>query len=141
MSGQKYKCRVFDSQDFRIMQSECEQRVKQLEKDVYDCCRMINNGEDVEDISTAWIKPREKENRVSWEFDMRDFPIENICIQLKNSHIYVRAYYKNVNIKQKILMPQNVDTSKLAAILTTSGILTISVPIESPISDNQKMRC
>jgi len=140
MSGQKYKCPVFDSQDFRIMQSECEKRVKQLEKDVYDCCRMMNNAEEVQDISTTGKKAREKENRVSWEFDMRDFPVENICIQLKDSHIYVRAHYKNVNIKQKILIPQNVDTSKLEAVLTASGILAISVPIVSPISDNQKMR-
>ncbi|XP_039501860.1 uncharacterized protein LOC120458320 [Drosophila santomea] len=140
MFAQNYKSLVSDAQVFRTMQSEYEPRVNQLEKDVYECCRMLNQVEKVKDNTTIWKNPRDVEKYVSWEFDMRDFPMANIRIQLKNELVYVRAYYKNRNIKREIIMPQNVDTSKLTAMLTPCGILTISVPIVLLVSDDQKTR-
>ncbi|XP_043647396.1 uncharacterized protein LOC122616132 [Drosophila teissieri] len=140
MFAQKNKSRISDSQVFKTMQSEYEPRVNQLEKDVYECCRMLKQDEKVKDSTTMRKNHREMEKYVSWKFDMRDFPMENIRIQLKDELVYVRAYYKNLNIKREILMPQNVDASKLTALLTPRGILTISVPIVLLISDDQKMR-
>ncbi|KQS70007.1 uncharacterized protein LOC26526920 [Drosophila erecta] len=139
MSGQKNNWRLSSSQVFERLQSEYEPRVNQLENDVYECCRILNNVKKAEDSATIWKNHREMEKYVSWELDMRDFPMENICIQLKDKHVFVRAYYKNLDINREILMPQNVDISRITAILTHRGILTISAPIVVLISDDQKL--
>ncbi|XP_016989933.2 uncharacterized protein LOC108052118 [Drosophila rhopaloa] len=116
------------------MRSEYDLRVDQLEQDVYECCRILNKLNNTEDLSSSLPKNgSEAEKFLTWEYNMKDFPVENIAIQLKEEHVYLQAYKKNrgkcLDIKREILMPENVDKSKISATLTPRGILTISVPI------------
>ncbi|XP_037711389.1 uncharacterized protein LOC119548294 [Drosophila subpulchrella] len=124
------------SQEFKLMRSEYELRVNQLERDVYECCKILNKVRKTKELNNNCSSAKngcEKEKFVSWEFDMRDFPVENIAIQLRDKIVYLRAFKKNLVMKQEILLPQNVDKSKVTAILTASGNLTISVPIITAI--------
>jgi len=124
------------TQEFKIMRSEYELRVNQLERDVYECCRILNKARKTEELNKKWSSAKngcEKEKIVSWEFDMLDFPVENIAIWHKDKLVYLRAFKKNLDMKQEILLPQNVDKSKITAIFTAPGTLTISVPIITAI--------
>ncbi|XP_017006724.3 uncharacterized protein [Drosophila takahashii] len=141
MSAEKNKCLSL-TQEFKLMRSEYELRVNQLERDVFECCRILNKAHRTEDLTNSCSSAKEnseKQKFISWKFDMRDFSVRNIAIQIKDNHVYLRAYKKNVDIKQEIYMPQNVDKSKVTAVLTTSGVLTLSVPIRMPLSDIQKL--
>ncbi|XP_016954655.1 uncharacterized protein LOC108027649 [Drosophila biarmipes] len=131
MSAAKIKV-LSKSQEFNIMRSEYDRRVNQLEKDVFECCRVLNKIRKAEELNNNCFSAKNgsKEDKfVSWEFDLRNFPVENIAIKLKDKLVYLWAYKRNLDFKQEILLPQNVDKSKLTATLTTRGILTISVSI------------
>ncbi|XP_017075036.2 uncharacterized protein LOC108110476 [Drosophila eugracilis] len=120
------------SQEFKLMRSEYEVRVTQLEKEVYECCRILNKIPRTEDdlkSSTSRTNHSENTNLVLWEFNMQGIPVENISIQLRDNHVYLKAFKKNRDIEQDILMPQNADKSKITATLRPHGTLTISAPI------------
>ncbi|XP_052852103.1 uncharacterized protein LOC128262092 [Drosophila gunungcola] len=126
------------SQEFILMRSEYDLRVNQLERDVYECVRILNKIKSTKNLR-AYKNQSEAAKFLTWEFNMKDFPVENITIQLKDGHVYLLAYKNDMDIKREICMPENVDKSKISAILTMRGILTISVPIVLPLSDKQKL--
>ncbi|XP_017129980.1 uncharacterized protein LOC108147760 [Drosophila elegans] len=126
------------SQEFILMRPEYDLRVNQLERDVYECVRILNNIKSTKD-QKASKKQSEAAKFLAWEFNLKDFPVENIAIRLKDGHVYLQAYKNDMDIKIEIFMPENVDKSKISAILTTRGILTISVPIVLSLSDEQKL--
>ncbi|KAH8352681.1 hypothetical protein KR084_005616 [Drosophila pseudotakahashii] len=140
MSAAKNKCLSL-TEEFKLMRSEYELRVNQLERDVYKCCRILNKAHKTEDLNNSCSsaqKESKTEKFLSWEFDMRDFSVETIAIQIKDGRVYLRAFKKKKDIKQEILMPQNVDRSKITTVLTTHGVLTVCVPIIIPLSDVRK---
>ncbi|EDW77567.1 uncharacterized protein Dwil_GK24487 [Drosophila willistoni] len=141
------------SQEFLNMRNKCARRVDQLENDVLQCCRDLKKQYKEETKEKTFPRSEylekpanyvETDKFVSWHYDMSEFPVENMCIQLKNGRVHISAYFKDdtqsLDIKREFLIPDHVEKSKLTARLTPNGILTLSVPVKIVQPDDQEVK-
>ncbi|XP_068141598.1 uncharacterized protein [Drosophila tropicalis] len=141
------------SQEFDNMRDRYTRRVNKLESDVLQCCRELKRHykEKTKEKSFPRSEYLEKpanyvetDQFVSWHYNMSEFPVENICIQLKNERVHISAYFKDdiqsLDVKREFLIPDHVEKSKLTARLTPNGILTISVPVKVVLPDDQQIK-
>ncbi|KAH8412728.1 hypothetical protein KR009_004971 [Drosophila setifemur] len=124
----------YEFENFLTMRLQHETIVEQLEQDVY---KYLNNNPEELPTPPNEVKYMESRDLVFWEFVLKEFSPKNIIIQVKKNYVHLYAY-KTVlreGFKKDMLIPDHVDTSKIAATMTSKGVLTISVPIITPLSD------
>ncbi|EDW64253.2 uncharacterized protein Dvir_GJ17365 [Drosophila virilis] len=122
---------------FDVMRSSHERRIQQLEQEVLDCCRELNKLKKEKQFlenQDMFINYMRTETHLIWKFDMSEFPVKNIKLELKNKCIKLQAYRKQkgqfMEVYRKFLLPDIVEID-LSAKMAINGILTIQAPLKA----------
>ncbi|EDW25390.1 GL26570 [Drosophila persimilis] len=84
-------------------------------------------------------KDKEKNPAVYWQYDLKDFVRGEILLYREGNSLYLHAVYESRRrrreTKSEIVLPVNVEQSKISAKLSSCGVLTITAPLQTDIPE------
>ncbi|EDW12793.1 uncharacterized protein LOC6577384 [Drosophila mojavensis] len=121
---------------FDVMRLQYEKRIGELERQVLECSQMLQQlKEDTVVMDLDEQKPVsyvQTETHLCWQFDMHEFPLHNIRVELRDRRVKLRAYHdlgdQYEEVSRQFELPEHANTV-LSAKLGITGILTIQAPI------------
>lgn len=122
---------------FDLIRSEYSHRIDQLEKDVLLLCRNFElNDADIADPvdEPELFECEETDQHLRWQFDMREFSIDNISLEVRDNRcVKLRAHRKLNNqsseVIKRFVLPDRTEL-KLTAIMRRNGMLIIEAPLK-----------
>lgn len=118
---------------FDLIRSEYSHRIDQLEKDVLSLCRTFELS-DVDIAEPELFECEETDQHIRWQFDMREFSIDNISLEVRDNRcVKLRAHRKLNNqsseMIKRFVIPDRTEL-KLTAIMRRNGMLIIEAPLK-----------
>ncbi|XP_023165903.1 uncharacterized protein LOC111596077 [Drosophila hydei] len=123
--------------NFNVMRRHYEKRIKELEQQVLDTSRLLNILK--KERSSAlplkekkFINYMQTDTHFCWCFDMTEFPVGNIKVELRNRRVQIFAHRQRQDqfmvVHRQFQLPELADIG-LTAKLSATGILTIKAPL------------
>lgn len=120
---------------FDVVRSEYSNRIEKLEKDILSLCRTLKFADITKQVEEHELFECEKtDHYLRWYFDMREFPVHNITLEVKDDrcvklHAYRRLNKQTSEMIKRFVLPDEVEP-KLSATLRSNGILIIEAPLK-----------
>ncbi|TDG46064.1 hypothetical protein AWZ03_007513 [Drosophila navojoa] len=120
---------------FDEMRLQYEKRIEELEQQVLECSQMLQQLKKdtvVKDLhEQSYVQT---ETHLCWEFDMSEFPLHNIIVELEHRRVKLHAYRDDGDQYEEVFrqfeLPEHAGTD-LSAKMGISGILTILAPLRT----------
>lgn len=120
---------------FDVIRSEYSNRLEKLEKDILSLCRTLKFADITRHVEEPELFECEKtDHYLRWHFDMREFPIHNITLEVKDDRCVKLYAHRRLNKQtsemiKRFVLPDEVEP-KLSATLRSNGILIIEAPLK-----------
>ncbi|KAH8403207.1 hypothetical protein KR222_007810 [Zaprionus bogoriensis] len=119
---------------FERIRSEYSNRIDQLEKEILSLCQNLQQAtEAANEIDTQMFDCVRTDRYYRWHFDMREFSIEHITLEVRDRSVKLHAHRKlhkqSSEMIKRFALPDRAET-QLSATMRRNGILIIEAPLK-----------